>query len=230
MLTSSDTLDQLTLTGTRYGINFSTNTLNRKQYSSSGKSFYFGLDYFQIREDLTPGTTSSTKMLVTNLSHNWIRGTIILEQYFKAGIYSSGYYLQGTFSNQPVFSNYGGTIINAPGFFPMQDSHTLILENFRSFNFVAGGWRNVFSLKKRLDFRLEGYLFKPLQAITQGSNQEPVLNDEIRTIYFAGTAGLVLHSTIGPISLSVNYYDDKKTQLGVLLHIGFLLFNKTSLE
>ena len=135
VLTSSDTLDQLTLTGTRLGIKFSTNTLNRKQYASSGKSFYFGLDYFQIREDLTPGTTSSTKTLVTNLSHNWIRGTIILEQYFKAGIYSSGYYLQGTFSNQPVFSNYGGTIINAPGFFPMQDSHTLIIEGAKIFKY-----------------------------------------------------------------------------------------------
>jgi NTE family protein len=230
VLTSSDTLDQLTLTGTRYGINFSTNTLDRKQYASSGKSFYFGIDYFQIREDLVPGTTAATKTLVTGVAHNWIRGTIILEQYFKAGIYSSGYYLHGTFSNQPLFTTYGGTIINAPGFFPMQDSRTLLLENFRSFNFVAGGWRNVFSLKKKLDLRLEGYLFKPLQAITQGSNQEPVLNDEISRIYFAGTAGLVLHSTIGPISLSVNYYDDKKTQLGVLLHIGFLLFNKTSLE
>jgi NTE family protein len=88
----------------------------------------------------------------------------------------------------------------------------------------------VFSLRKNLDFRLEGYLFKPLQAIEQGTNQEPVLNDEITKIYFTGTAGMVLHSTVGPISLSVNYYDDKKNQLGVLLHIGFLLFNKSSME
>jgi NTE family protein len=106
----------------------------------------------------------------------------------------------------------------------------LILENFRAFNFVAGGWRNVFTLRKKLDFRLEGYLFKPLEAITQGPNQEPVLNNNIRQVYFAGTAGLVLHSTIGPISLSLNYYDDKKTQWGVLLHVGFLLFNNRSLD
>jgi NTE family protein len=54
-----------------------------------------------------------------------------------------GYYLHAKFSNQPVFNNYQGTIINAPGFNPIQDSRTLLLENFRSFNFVAGGWRNV---------------------------------------------------------------------------------------
>ena len=77
---------------------------------------------------------------------------------------------------------------------------------------------------------LEGYLFKPLAAIKAGLDQTAVLDEEITRIKFAGTAGLVMHSTIGPISLSVNYYDDSKNQLGVLLHFGFLMFNKTSME
>lgn len=231
VLVSSDTLDVLTLTGFRYGLSLSTNTLNRKQYASTGKYFYAGVDYFNMREELVPGSTStfSAGVPVEGI-RQWVRGTIILEQYFRAGIYSSGYYIHGTLSNQPLFSNYMGTLVNAPGFYPMQDSKTLLLENFRSFNFVAGGWRNVFSVRKKLDFRLEGYLFKPFESIAQGPNQEPILNQEIKEIYFAGTAGLVLHSTIGPISLSLNYYDDKQTPWGVLLHVGFLLFNNRSLE
>jgi NTE family protein len=56
------------------------------------------------------------------------------------------------------------------------------------------------------------------------------LKQNLSDIYFAATAGLVLHSTVGPISLSLNYYDDDENQLGVLLHIGFLLYNKNSLE
>jgi NTE family protein len=39
-----------------------------------------------------------------------------------------------------------------------------------------------------------------------------------------------MHTGIGPISLNLNYYDDKNRQFGVLLHVGFLLFNKTSME
>lgn len=231
VLISTDTLDELRLTGARYGLSFSTNTLNRKQYASEGKSYYFGVDWFDLYENLKPGTTSFLNGgVVGENRRNWIRGSLIMEQYFRKGIYSSGYYLQATFSNQPLFANYQGTIINAPGFFPIQDSRTLLLQNFRAFNFVAGGWRNVFSVRKKLDFRLEGYLFKPLETIVKGTNQEPVLNSEITKVYFAGAAGFVLHSTVGPISLSVNYYDDQKNQLGVLLHIGFLLFNKPSLE
>jgi len=231
VLVSTDTLDELLLAGGRYGIHVSTNTLNRKQYASTGKSYDFGVDWFDLNEKFTPGSTSLLRnVVVEDKRRNWVRASLIMEQYFRRGFYSSGYYLHATFSNQPLFGNYQGTIINSPGFFPIQDSRTLFLQKFRAYNFVAGGWRNVFSVRKNLDFRLEGYLFKPLETIVEGNAQDPKLTNEITKIYFAGTAGFVLHSTIGPISLSLNYYDDKKNQLGVLLHMGFLLFNKTSLE
>ena len=88
----------------------------------------------------------------------------------------------------------------------------------------------MFTLRNKLDFRLEAYLFKPLEAIVKGQNQEGILDDSFDKIFLTGTAGLVFHSTVGPISLSMNYYDDPENQLGVLLHVGFLLFNKTSME
>lgn len=229
ILTSTDTLDNLKLSGFRAGINFSTNTLNRKQYASNGKSYSFGFDWFSMTEEYVPGNTS---FITTELNEDrsWVRARITLEQYFKSGFYSSGYYLDGVFSNQPLFSNYQGSLINAPAFLPLQDSRTLLLQNLRAFNYVAGGWRNVFTLRSKLDFRLEAYLFKPLEAIVKGQNQEGVLDDSFSRIFFTGTAGLVFHSTVGPISLSMNYYDDPENQLGVLLHVGFLLFNKTSME
>ncbi len=230
-LVATDTLDQLRLTGTRFGISLSTNTLNRKQYASAGKFLYASIDWFNLKEDLLPGSTSSYPHGVPVVyQRQWIRGTLMMEQYFRKGIYSSGLYLHAVLSNQPLFTSYYGTIINAPGFYPLQDSRTLILENFRAFNFVAGGWRNVFALQKKLDLRLEGYLFKPFESIVPGPNQEPQLTREIRQVYFAGMASLVLHSTVGPISFSVNYYDDKKYQWGALLHVGFLLFNNTSIQ
>lgn len=229
VLISTDTLDALQVKGNRFGINFSSNSLNRKQYASQGSSYSFSANWFNLDERLNPGSTS---LLTTtsSTSRSWVQGKITLEQYFKAGKYSSGYLLEGVFSNQPTFSNYFGTIINAPAFNPMQDSRTLLLENFRAFNYVAGGWRNVFSLRKSLDLRLEAYGFKPLAGISNGSDQQAKLDSDITKIYFAATAGLVAHTSVGPISISANYYDDKRRQLGVLVHIGFLLFNKTSLE
>lgn len=226
---SSDTLDDLGTTGMKGELLFSTNTLNRKQYANAGRAFNFALQYFNLTEAFQPGNTSVETAAVKD-RHQWFRFKATAEQYFKAGWYRPGYYAQAVFSNQPFFQNYYGTLINAPAFNPIQDSRTLLLENFRSFNYVAGGFRNVFTLRNRLDLRLEAYVFKPVEYLKQGLNQEAVVHEDLRNIYFASTAGLVMHSPMGPISLSVNYYDDKQNQLGVLLHVGFLLYNPHSLD
>jgi len=229
VVVSTDTLDLLRLNGARFGLSFSSNSLNRKQYSSEGRRYVFSFDMFGLNETLEPGSTS-IKSATQKTYHRFFRAKVSLEQYFLKGVYSTGYFFEGVISNQYPFSSYKASIINAPGFFPMQDSRTLLLENFRSFNYLAGGIRNVFKIRKSLDFRLEGYLYKPLETIKEGYNQDARLEQKLSDIYFAATAGLVLHSTVGPISLSLNYYDDKENQLGVLLHVGFLLFNKSSLD
>lgn len=226
---SSDTLDQLRTAGFKAELEFKTNSLNRKQYASAGKAFSFTLQYFNLHEDFRPGNTSIETNPVEDY-HQWFRFKATAEQYFRAGWYRPGYFAQAVFSNQSFFQNYFGTLINAPGFNPMQDSRTLLLENFRAFNYVAGGFRNVFTLRNRLDLRFEAYVFKPIDYLQQDIHQEATVIHDLRKMYFASTAGLVMHSPIGPISLSVNYYDDKQNQLGVLLHVGFLLYNKHSLE
>lgn len=229
VLVSTDTTDILRLSGGKFGIELSSNTLNKKQYANTGKLFEFKFDYYSLVENYIPGNTS-VDVFDERHSRSWMRAKIHLEQYFRRGIYSSGYLFEGVASNQPFLANYMGTIVNAPAFLPIQDSPTILLQNFRSFNYVAGGWRNVFSLRNNLDFRLEGYLFKSLDAILPAENQQPRLDRKLARAYFAGTAGFVLHSSIGPVSLSFNYYDDAENQFGVLLHVGFLLFHKPSID
>ncbi len=225
---STDVLDKLKLKGFKTGFLFSANTLNRKQYASHGRAFAVGADYFHLREIFTPGTTSIATEPV-EASHQWFRARATAEHYFGSGVYKPGYYVEAVFSNQPVFQNYFGTIINAPAFSPMQDSPTLILQNFRSFNYIAGGMRNVFTILPKFDIRIEGYVFKPFDYIQQ-VNQEASVSRDFKTVFFAGATTLVFHSVVGPVALSANYYDDSENQFGVLLHIGFLLFNKHSLE
>lgn len=226
---SSDTLDELRVSGLKTEWSFSSNTLNRKQYPSAGKAFSISVQYFKVRERFDPGNTSFETQPVST-PHQWFRAKATAEHYFNAGWYKPGYFAEAVISNQPFFQNYYGTLVNAPAFFPLQDSRALLLENFRAFNYFAGGIRNIFTLRNRLEFRLEGYFFKPVEYLQQGTNQEPQSGVDLRALYFSGMAAFVLHSPIGPVSLSVNYYDDRDSQLGVLLHVGFLLFNKHSLE
>ncbi|HTJ47928.1 MAG TPA: patatin-like phospholipase family protein [Cyclobacteriaceae bacterium] len=226
---TTDTLDQLRLKGYKLSFNLSTSDLNRKQYASEGKAFTLNASYFNLNEQLSPGNTSDLDQ-VAKANYQWARLKISAEQYFKVGWFHPGYYLEGVISNQTFFQNYLGTIINAPAFLPLQDSRTLLLQNFRSFNYLAGGMRNVFTLYKKLDLRLEGYVFKPLEYIEQGELQRATKSVALNHIFVASTIGFVYHSPIGPVSLSANYYDDKENQFGILLHAGFLLFNKHALD
>lgn len=230
VLVSTDTLDQLFLRGYRYGLSFSKSSLNRKQYPSVGEEIRVSMDYMNMNERYIPGNTSLLEDEVRQ-KHDWLRLKIKAERYFNKGHYSYGYYFESILSNQPFFANYKSTIINAPAFYPLNDSRTLFLENFRAFNYAAIGIRNVFTLKRNLDFRLEGYLFKPLKEIEPvKESHAPAFNQDLGKLHFAATSALVFHSPIGPISTSFNFYDNPQNQFGFLLHIGYTIFNKSALE
>jgi NTE family protein len=229
---STDTLDRLDLSGYKSGVQFTSSTLDRKQYASSGSAFSLAVQYFHLTEKYAAGNTADPSLQNTpGRNLQWFQLRVTAQQYYSKGWFRPGYYAEAVFSNQPVFRNYFGTIANAPAFLPLQDSRTLILENFRTFNYVAFGLRHAIIIKPRtLDWRIDGYLFKPIEYIRQGLNQEAVIDNELTRVFFAATTGPVYHSPIGPVSLSLNYYDDAENKIGVVLHVGFLLFNKHTLE
>ncbi len=229
---SSDTLDVLNLSGYRTGVQFTSSTLDRKQYASSGSAFSLTVQYSNLTENYEAGSTADPALQNSpSRKMEWFQLRVTAQQYYSKGWFRPGYYAEAVFSNQPVFRNYFGTVINAPAFLPLQDSRTLILENFRAFNYLAFGLRHAIIIKPRtLDWRIDGYLFKPIEYIRQGANQEAVIDSELTKVYLALTTGPVYHSPIGPVSLSLNYYDDAESQIGVMLHVGFLLFNKHTMD
>jgi len=77
---------------------------------------------------------------------------------------------------------------------------------------------------------LEGYLFLPHKEYVLNGFQEVEYAKAITKVRYAGTAGLVYHSPLGPVSLSYNLYNDAVKRNGVLLHIGYLIYNKRSIE
>ena len=81
-----------------------------------------------------------------------------------------------------------------------------------------------------LQVRIEGYAFNSFEKITEDVGQIPNYENVPIDLKYAGTVGMVYHSIIGPMGIHVNYYDDNENEWGVLLQIGYLLFNDHSLE
>lgn len=231
-----DLLDQTIFNGFRGSLNLEKNSLNRKQYATSGQSFSLSVNYTTGRENYNPGnifrnTPGLAKAPGASNLRQW--GTIKLSQenyFFHLKKYTLGYIVEGVISNQPLFNNYYATLLVSPAFYPLQDSRSLFLDKFRATTYAAGGIKNIYNFKKNLDFRLEGYLFLPHKEFELNNFQDIDYAKAISKIRYAATAGLVYHTPVGPVSLSYNLYNDAIKRNGVLLHIGYLIYNKRSIE
>lgn len=234
---TGDVLDETEFKGLRSTLAFEQNTFNRKQYASRGRNFLFAFNYFNGRELYTPGNISRSIPFLANdieffkASRQWISMKISDENYFfHQGKYTLGYLAEAVASNQPLFSNYYATLLASPAFYPLQDSRSVFLEKFRATSYLAGGLKNIYKLRRNIDLRAEAFLFMPYQEITQIGFQDVKNSPIFHHYHYAGTAGLVYHTPVGPISLSYNLYDDPIKRNGVLLHLGYLIYNKRSIE
>ncbi|WP_316815800.1 patatin-like phospholipase family protein [Pedobacter nyackensis] len=233
-----DELEKTVFNGSRSSLSFEQYTFNRKQYANRGRNFLLSLNYFAGRESYTPGnivaisgTVTAAQTLVNKQFRHWLNLKISDENYFlKINKYTLGYQAEAVISNQPLLSNYYSTLLAAPAFYPLQDSKSLFLENFRASSYLAGGLKNVYNVRRNLDLRVEGYIFLPYKEFEKSGFQNVQYQPSFTKWHYAGTAGLVYHTPIGPISLSYNLYDDPIKRNGVLLHLGYLIYNKRSLE
>lgn len=233
-----DELEKTVLNGSRSSLSFEQYTFNRKQYASRGRNFLFSINYFTGRESYTPGNIVgpaenilADKVPVTKQLRQWLNLKVSDENYFlKINKYTLGYQAEAVLSSQPLFSNYYSTLLAAPAFYPLQDSKSIFLENFRASSYLAAGLKNVYNLKRNLDLRVEAYLFLPYREFEKFDFQNVRYQKAFTKWHYAGTAGLVYHTPLGPISFSYNLYDNPIKRNGVLLHLGYLIYNKRSLE
>lgn len=233
---TGDILDKSIFDGYVSGIKYSMNTLNRKQYASAGKQFNISFSYFNGVESYDPGNilrNSYDYHLITKHrdDRKWLKFNIQIENYIKINKkYSLGYTAEGVFSNKPNFTTYKSNLLSTSVFYPLQDSKSLFIENLRSDKFISTGIKNIYSLRKNMDFRLEGYIFQPFKEANLEGLQQTKFGDLFADRSYIGNAGLIYHTPVGPIALNLNYYDHTQKKFGFLFHIGYLLYNKRSLE
>ena len=77
-----------------------------------------------------------------------------------------------------------------------------------------------------IDLRFEGYGFLANGRIQEGPEGIPEYNLTLRPTYM-GSAVLVLHSPLGPVSLSMNYYELKEKPWSFIFNFGYLIFNRS---
>jgi len=222
-----DTADITTFDMVAPKLTFELNSLNRKQFADAGARLLLQLRYVMGREIHMPGSTSPESE-THDVDHSWMQFRLLYDNYFDHfGPVSMGFYGELLLSNQDFFDNYTSSILAAPAFEPILESKTLFLPKYRAYNYAAVGLKFVFDVYRKIDIRLEGYLFQPYQEILSDEDGKAVYGKEFAYRSVIGSTSVVWHTPLGPVSISLNYYDRANEDFSVFFNFGYIIFNKS---
>lgn len=226
----NDTADQTSFDFTAPSLTWEINSLNRKQYPSAGLKMLVKLYYVTGKESVIPGSTAVSRKIVENW-RQWPGLKFIYDNYFQSwGPVKFGFYGEGVISGQPLFENYLSSVLYSPAFEPVPEAATFLLPPFRAPSYVAGGLKAVWKVWRKIEFRLEGYLFQPYREILQNPGDLTAYYGKpfADRSYMAASA-VTYHSPLGPIGFTINYFDKMADPLILNFSIGYLIFNDRSL-
>jgi len=227
---SADVLDATVFKGGTAALRLARNTLNRKQYATTGHRYVYTLRAVTGESVYTPGSTAEQP---ASTSHReWLQFRATVERYFplKQERQSFGYFAELMASTQGLFSNYRSSQTIAPVFAPLPDSRTMFLDAYRSSRYAAVGLRYVQPFLKKLEWRTEVYAHVNGQPLKQGEQQVAVRQSGFDRPRLTASTGLVFQTPVGPLALHARFYDDPAERFGVYGHLGYLLFRSRALE
>lgn len=226
----SDTSDVTEFEGWNTSVQYERNTLNRKMYANQGTNLELRFGLVNGDETTTPGSTDILRDTVMDF-HHWTQFFLRYENYFKRiGPMRLGVLADFMVSQQPFFGTYTATIAETPVFQPLPEMQTRFIESYHATNYLGLGLRDVIGINKNFDVRLEAYLFQPYKPIYLGSDYKAVEGESFSKRYFIGSLNPVYYSPVGPISLSLNYYENLEEPVTLMFHFGYILFNRRAIQ
>ncbi|MEL5995877.1 patatin-like phospholipase family protein [Hymenobacter segetis] len=229
-INTSDVLDATVFRGVTGAIRIARNTLNRKQYSTSGHRYVYTLRGVTGSSDYTPGSTAQQPG--SSQHREWLQFRATVERYFALGKerHAWGYFGELMASGQPTFTNYRSSQTMSPVFAPLPDSRTLFLDTYRSSRYAAVGLRYTQPFLKKLEWRTEVYVHLNGQPLKQGDLQQAVRQSGFDRPRITASTGLIFQTPVGPLALHARFYDDPAERFGIYGHLGYLLFRSRALE
>jgi NTE family protein len=229
--TEKDTSDITRFSGISTSWEFLQNSLNRKQFASSGLLFRLKFRYVYGNERSIPGSTSPLDTIQTN-DHGWINLNAEFQSFpIDSRFFHLGIYAKGVLNSQSLFSNYTATLLSMTSFSPIPDAETYFLPEYRSPQFVGAGINLVFSPRKNIDIRLDGYYYQPFVILEKNPiDGTPSYSQPFKGQTFLASASLVYHSFIGPIRLTANYFPKQFSPLSIQFSYGYVLFNERAVR
>ena len=202
------------------------NTLNRKQFASKGKLLSLNAQFVSGVEDSESGTTSINSYKIFQ-NHHWFsiqgEGQWFI---FNNNLFNVGIHLKGVVSNQTLFYNYKASLLAMNDFSPFVDAQSTFLQEYRSNKHLGIGTNIILTIKKNIDFRIDGYLYQAFNQLNKNNALSFYYERAQLFKDFLIASHLIYHSPIGPVRISANYFPQQKNPVYFHVCYGYLLFNE----
>lgn len=228
--TSTDTADITNFDGFSAYFKLTHNTLNRKQFASSGHRFNFEFRYVNGKERTISGSTSASPFDIEGY-HEWInmridyQSFIIDQPFFHFGVHG-----QMVSNSQTLFANYTASLLSMTEFSLVPDAKTYFLPEYRSPLFASAGVNTVFTIKKIIDLRLDAYFYQPVSQLIQYTDGQQGLESSLDNSTLMASASAIFHSFIGPIRFTTNYFPMQENPIAFQFSMGYVLFNERAIR
>lgn len=223
--TNVDTADLTRLAGNTLSFEIEHNSLNRKQFASKGLLLKAKIQMSDAHERSFSGSTDYSQYDYSKY-HQWFnfrgeaQGFPLSTKYFSFGLH-----FLASITNLALLKNYTATLLNMNAFNPIPDMQTYFLPEYRSPQYIGGGVNVVFSLRKNIDLRFDGYWYQPFISITRFDDGTFGYSKPFKGETQVLSASGIYHSPIGPIRGTLNYFPKQKNPIQLQITYGFILFN-----
>lgn len=228
--TNQDTSDITLFYGGSFRWSFMQNTLNRIQFASSGHLVKFSARYIFGTEHSTSGNTGLSPYDVRK-KHSWINLSLDYQTFLVDNrIFHLGLQGQAVYNNHPLFANYTATLLSMSESSLVVDARTYFLPEYRSPQFVSGGFNTIFTIRKNLDFRIDAFVYQPFIQVNENLDGTLQLSKLFKGGTYMASSSLIYHSFIGPIRLTLNYFPEQSRPLAFQFSFGYVLFNERAIR
>lgn len=227
---TSDAYDKSIYGFGAFSVRYEQNSLNLKQYATSGFHRYVLGQFISGIESFRYGDTIGHPAK-TNKPLNFYQFSGGVELYKPL----NNRFIIGTkgefvYNNKRLLDNYTSSIIQAPAFTPTPHSMISFNEAFRSDQYIAIGLLPIWNIRSSLFLRGEFYGFFPLQSIYDGLGGQALTETSWSHVQNLSELALVYQLPVTNISLFLNRYSFPKGNWNFGVNLGFLLFAKRFIE
>lgn len=207
------------------------NTLNSRQFATSGRRERLAAHIYTGREHFYPGIGEDSYEGGYKYIQSWLQLSYELERYYNLRHnFTLGAYLHAYYSSRNFSHNYRASMMQAGTFAPTAHSKITYNEAFRANQFIGAGICPIYQFNSVFHARAGIYGFVPIFPIKQDANRKAYYGELFNGVEYLGELALVVKLPFGAISAYVNHYSSPSKNWNFGLTLGWQVFGTRFME